>query len=133
MVFKDAETPWRRARADIAALLKADLFREGVDGEAVDWACARLAGRSESRRLLIVVSDGSPMDSATHLANDEHYLDHHLREVVQRQEQEGAVEIYGVGVGLDLSAYYRRSQVIDLSAALRNEVFSEIVGMIARR
>lgn len=133
MVFKDADTPWRRARADIAALLKADLFREGVDGEAVDWACARLESRSEGRRLLIVVSDGSPMDSATHLANDEHYLDHHLREVVARHEEKGAVEIYGVGVGLDLGACYRRSQVIDLSAAMRNEVFSEIVGMMARR
>ena len=102
-----------------------------MDCALKESCCVRAC--SESRRLLIVVSDGSPMDSATHLANDEHYLDHHLREVVQRQEQEGAVEIYGVGVGLDLSAYYRRSQVIDLSAALRNEVFSEIVGMIARR
>jgi cobalamin biosynthesis protein CobT len=70
MVFKDADTPWRRARPDIAALLKPDLFREGIDGEAVDWACARLQARSEGRRLLIVVSDGSPMDSATREAND---------------------------------------------------------------
>lgn len=132
MVFKDADTPWRRARPDIAALLKSDLFREGIDGEAVDWACARLEGRSEGRRLLIVVSDGSPMDSATHLANDVHYLDHHLREVVARREQEGAVQIYGVGVGLDLSPYYRRSQVVDLAGAVGNEVFREIVAMIAR-
>ena len=132
-VFKDADTPWRRARPDIAALLKSDLFREGVDGEAVDWACARLEGRSEGRRLLVVISDGSPMDSATDLANEAHYLDHHLRAVVARREQEGAVEIYGVGVGLDLSACYRRSRVIDLSAGLRNEVFSEIVAMVARR
>jgi cobaltochelatase CobT len=133
MVFKDADTPWRRARPDIAALLKSDLFREGIDGEAVDWACARLQGRSEGRRLLIVISDGSPMDSATQLANDARYLDHHLLEVVARHEQQGDVEIYGVGVGLDLSPYYRRSQVIDAAAPLRNEVFSEIVAMIARR
>ncbi|MDM0111601.1 cobalt chelatase [Variovorax sp. J22R133] len=132
MVFKEADTPWRRARPDIAALLKSDLFREGIDGEAVDWACARLQGRSEGRRLLIVISDGSPMDSATQLANDAHYLDHHLREVVARHEQQGAVEICGVGVGLDLSPYYRRSRVIDLSAGLRNEVFHEIVAMIPR-
>jgi cobaltochelatase CobT len=133
MVFKDADTPWRRARPDIAALLKSDLFREGVDGEAVDWACARLESRSEGRRLLIVISDGSPMDSATHLANDAHYLDQHLREVVARHEQGGAVEIYGVGVGLDLSLYYRRSRVIDPSATLCHEVFSEIVAMISPR
>lgn len=133
MVFKDAGTPWRRARPEIAALLKSDLFREGIDGEAVDWACARWQGRSEGRRLLIVISDGSPMDSATHLANDAHYLDHHLVEVVTRHEKQGDTEIYGVGVGLDLSPYYRRSLVIDTAAALRNEVFSEIVAMIARR
>ncbi|MEJ8825846.1 cobalt chelatase [Variovorax humicola] len=133
MVFKDADTPWRRARPDIAALLKSDLFREGVDGEAIDWACARLRGRSEGRRLLIVISDGSPMDSATQLANDAHYLDHHLREVVARHAQQGGVEVYGVGVGLDLSPYYRRNRVIDAVAPLRNEVFSEIVAMIARR
>ncbi|MDB5731615.1 MAG: cobalt chelatase [Variovorax sp.] len=131
-VFKDADTPWRRARPGIAALLKSDLFREGIDGEAVDWACARLEGCGEGRRLLIVVSDGSPMDSATQLANDAHYLDHHLRDVVARREQDGGVEIYGVGVGLDLSPYYRRSQVVDLSASVRNEVFREIVAMIAR-
>jgi cobaltochelatase CobT len=131
LVFKDAETPWRRARRAIAALLKADLFREGIDGEAVDWACTRMLGRSESRRILIVVSDGCPMDCATQLANDAHYLDHHLRDVVARREQEGAVEIFGLGVGLDLSPYYRRALALDLSSSVRNEVFGEIAGMIA--
>ena len=133
MVFKDADTPWRRARRAIAALLKADLFREGIDGEAVDWACTRLDGRTERRRLLVVLSDGCPMDSATNLANDAHYLDDHLREVVARREQGGAVEIYGVGVGLDLSPYYRSSQALDLSASVSNEAIREIVAMIAGR
>jgi cobaltochelatase CobT len=133
MVFKDADTPWRRARPEIAALLKADLFREGIDGEAVEWACRRMDGRAEARRLLIVVSDGCPMDSATHLANDAHYLDHHLRDVVARREQSGAVAIYGVGVGLDLSPYYSRSQALDLSAAVGNEVFREVLAMIGGR
>ncbi len=131
MVFKAADTPWRRARPDIAALLKADLFREGIDGEAVDWACRRMDGRGEQRRILLVVSDGSPMDGATHQANDQHYLDHHLRDVVMRQELSGAVEICGIGVGLDLSPYYRRSQALDLSAPPGNRVFHEILQMIA--
>ena len=133
MVFKDADTPWRRARPDIAALLKSDLFREGIDGEAVDWACARLERRSEARRILIVVSDGSPMDAATNLANDPHYLDHHLREVVDRRERQGKVEICGVGVGLDLRPYYRHSQVIDLAGALGNEVFNQVAALIGSR
>jgi len=133
MVFKDADTPWRRARPDIAALLKADLFREGIDGEAVDWACERLEGRSEGRRLLVVVSDGSPMDSATELANDTHYLDHHLRDVVARREQGGRVGICAVGVGLDLSPYYRRSRALDLDpgSPIGNDVFRDIAAMLA--
>ncbi len=131
LVFKDADTTWRRARPQLAALLKADLFREGIDGEAVTWAQRRLAARTEQRRLLIVISDGSPMDSATNLANDTHYLDHHLREVVAQHEAAGA-EIYGLGVGLDLSPYYSRSHVLDLSNALSMTVFREIIAMIAR-
>ncbi len=131
MVFKNADTPWRRARPDIAALLKADLFREGVDGEAVNWACQRMQGRGEGRRLLIVISDGCPMDGATHQANDLHYLDHHLRQVVAHLEQSGQAEIFGVGVGLDLSPYYSKSQALDLSASVTNEVFRDIFKLIA--
>jgi cobaltochelatase CobT len=133
LVFKGAETPWRRARRNIAALLKADLFREGIDGEAVDWACSRLAAGSEARRLLLVVSDGCPMDTATNLANDERYLDRHLRAVAARWEQSGLVEVFGIGVGLDLSPYYRRSQLIELAGSLRNVVFQEILALIAGR
>jgi cobaltochelatase CobT len=132
IVFKDGDTSWRRARPQIGALLKEDLFREGIDGEAVDWACARIRLRAEERRLLLVISDGSPMDGATNLANDAHYLDHHLREVVMRHEARGA-EIYGVGVGLDLSPYYSRSHVLDLAASIGNQAFREIIEMIGRR
>ena len=131
IVFKDANTPWRRARPGIGALLKNDLFHEGIDGEAVDWACSRLASRDEATKLLLVVSDGSPMDSATSLANDPHYLDQHLREVVQRHEQRGAV--FGLGVGLDLSPYYSRSRVLDLAGATGNAMFREVIELIAAR
>ena len=133
LVFKDADTPWRRARRDIAALLKADLFREGIDGEAVDWACERMLVRAEERRLLLVISDGCPMDGATALANDEHYLDQHLREVVARREAQGRVEIFGVGVGLDLSPFYGRCTALDLSANLGNTSLFEIVQLLASR
>lgn len=126
IVFKDADTGWRRARADIAGLLKADLFREGLDGEAVLWAAERLGARSESRKLLVVVSDGSPMDSATNLANDRHYLDHHLRDVVQRIEAQRQIGIAGLGVGLDLSPYYSRSHVLDLGETSANRLLREI-------
>ena len=133
MVFKDGDTSWRRARPDIAALLKADLYREGVDGEAVDWACTRMLARPERRRILLVVSDGCPMDTATNLANDEFYLAQHLKQVVARREAQGAVEICGLGLGLDLGAYYSRSLATTLPASLNNELFSEIAQLIGGR
>ena len=130
MVFKDADVRWQYARPGIAALLKGDLFREGIDGEAVVWGCRRLEGRTEDRKLLLVISDGSPMDSATNLANDAHYLDHHLRNVVQNVENTGQVEIFGVGVGLDLSPYYGRSHVLDLAGSTGNQIFQEMIELI---
>ncbi|MFC7517493.1 cobalt chelatase [Herbaspirillum sp. GCM10030257] len=133
MVFKDADHPWRRARPDIAALLKADLYREGIDGEAVEWACRRMQGRAEKRRILVVISDGCPMDTATTLANDEFYLASHLKEVVARHELHGDVEICGLGVGLDLSTYYRRSLATELPQSLNNELFSSIAQLIGGR
>jgi cobaltochelatase CobT len=133
MVFKDAGTNWRRARPDIAALLKPDLFREGIDGEAVDWACQRMQARSERRRILIVFSDGSPTDSSTNLTNDIFYLDNHLKEVVARWTSGGSIEIVGLGVGLDLSPYYDRNLALDFSGALSNKLFLDIMHVIARR
>ena len=133
MVFKDAATPWRRARRGLSALLKNDLFREGIDGEAVEWAAARLGRIEAERRLLLVVSDGSPADSATGLANDPYYLDHHLRLVSDRIDRGRAVELYGVGVGLDLSPYYARSHVLDLGGSIGNAMFREVLEMIVGR
>jgi cobaltochelatase CobT len=85
----------------------------------------------ELRKILIVVSDGSPMDSATSLANDEYYLDNHLRQVVEYYESESNIEIYGLGVGLDLTPYYSHSLAIDLGESLSNAVFQQILQMIA--
>ena len=108
-------------------------FGEGVDGEAVDWACKRMLARPERRRILLVVSDGCPMDTATNLANDEFYLAQHLKQVVARREAQGAVEICGLGLGLDLGAYYSRSLATTLPASLNNELFSEIAQLLAGR
>lgn len=131
LVFKDSDTSWRRARPAMGALLKSDLFREGVDGEAVAWAAQRLVQRHDGRRLLLVVSDGSPTDGATALANDFHYLDHHLCQVVGELQTQAEVEIYGIGVGLDLSPYYRHNRALDLSHSVTQAVLREIVAMLA--
>lgn len=129
LVVKSADESWRSARLAIAGLLKLDLYREGVDGEAVEWACTRLAGRDEHRRILVVISDGSPMDAATSLANGEHYLDRHLREVLARDRD---VDICAVGVGLDLSAYYDHCTAVDLTNGVDRRVTSDVLATIAR-
>ncbi|MFD2191844.1 cobaltochelatase CobT-related protein [Pistricoccus aurantiacus] len=130
LIFKEAAQQWRRTRRNIGALLRFDLYREGIDGEAVDWACARLLGRDETRRILVVVSDGCPMDTATNLANDKFYLDNHLKNVVARHERQGTIEIRGLGVGLDLSPFYSNSLAVDLARPLDNELFFEISQLI---
>ena len=133
IVFKDSATPWRKARRAIAALLRGDLLREGVDGEAVRWACTRALATPAARRSLVVVSDGSPMDSATHRLNGAGYLDRHLREVVAECERTREPEIAAIGVGLDLSPYYRRSLALDLTRSFGAETFAELTELVAPR
>lgn len=132
-VFKDADTPWRRARPALGAMLKPELFKEGIDGEAVDWACGRLRARDDRRKLLVVVSDGCPMEGATAQANGDGWLDEHLLEVVARHEQAGQIQVFGLGVGLDLSPWYSRAQAIDLSAGAGQAVFRDLVELLGAR
>jgi cobaltochelatase CobT len=130
IVFKGADTSWRRARPSIAALLKNEMFREGIDGEAVLWAKQRLMNSEAARKVLVVVSDGSPMDSATNLANDAYYLDHHLRDVVQAVETSREITIVGIGVGLDMSSYYRKSHVLDLVNSSASQSLREMIDLL---
>lgn len=130
LIFKAADRPWRRARRHIGALLKPDLYREGFDGEAVDWACQRLSAHAAGRRILVVVSDGCPMDSATQLANDRFYLDNHLQQVVARWQRGSAIEICGLGLGLDLTAFYPRSVIVDPAAPIDNALMSEVAALL---
>lgn len=133
IIYKDSEQTWRRHRQHIAALLKPDLFREGIDGEALLWAAQRLRQGNAERKILIVISDGSPMETATHLHNEADYLDNHLKQVAASLECQGDIELYALGVGLDLSRYYRHQHALDLPETLENSVFTEILQMIAKR
>jgi cobaltochelatase CobT len=133
LVYKEADQPWRRARPAIAALLKPSLYREGVDGEALLWAARRLNRGGARRRLLWVIADGCPMDGATQRHNPPAYLDHHLQQVATLIETRGEIELSALGVGLDLSNYYRNSLALDLSRALDNAVFDDVLQLIGRR
>ena len=127
MVFKPAEKAWRWVRRDIAALLKPEIYRECLDGEALLWAEQRLMAQNTSRRILMVISDGSPSDSATSQTNAPHYLEQHLLAVTERIQRSGQIELTGLGVGLDMSAYYRHSDMLDLSDLQGQQVFTQVL------
>ncbi len=132
IVFKDASTPWRRARAGIASLLWTPMFREGIDGEALEWAAGRLSGIPADRHLLLFISDGSPMDGASTLANDEGYLDRHLAEVADVIEDRGDIAVLGLGIGHDMSTYVAHSRIVDPERILSSDVVSTLIAFLAR-
>jgi len=118
IVYKDADQSWRRSRRSLASLLDTQHFREGLDGEALIWAYRRLRQREAAERYLVVISDGAPMDSATHHANREGYLDDHLRSVADVIQRRGDVRLGAIGIDLDLSDIYRLSTALDLGGTL---------------
>lgn len=133
LLFKSSEQSYRRARQQLAALYKLDLFREGIDGEAIEWAIARLYLRPAKRRLLFVLSDGCPMDRATELANGgTQLLEKHLRQVIASHDGAG-IEIYGLGLGLDLSLFYRHRLAFEPEALLSQQSFLAIAEMLDKR
>ena len=123
IVYKDADTSWRRARYSIASMLNTDHFREGLDGEALEWAGRRLQSLNESRKCLVMISDGAPMDSATSHYNDEGFLERHLKRVVETLENDAAIELRAIGIGLDMGEFFSRSVALDLTGTLGNNEF----------
>jgi cobaltochelatase CobT len=118
IVYKDADTSWKRARHSLAAMQLTRHFRESIDGEAVIWAHDRLMRRPEPRKVLVVVSDGAPAAAATNKANRNGYLADHLRSVVDFIERRSPVEIGALTTDQDVSNIFRRSVPIDLDATL---------------
>lgn len=131
LIFKDSGMSWRRARGRLSALLWTPMFREGIDGEAIEWAYERLLGIDTPHRHLILISDGSPMDGATALTNDEDYLDRHLLEVIDDIEEAGDVRLAGLGIGHDMSSYMRRSRIVDPDRILDRDTARSVMGFLA--
>lgn len=109
IVYKSADVPWRRARRALGLMLRDGLLKENIDGEALLWAHARLLRRAEQRRILMVISDGVPVDDSTLAANPGNCLEQHLRDVIENIEQRSPVELVAIGIGHDVSRYYRRA------------------------
>jgi len=112
IVYKSADAPWRRARESLGLMLREELLKENIDGEALLWAHERLMRRGEARRILMVISDGVPLDEATLSANPGSYLDQHLRNVVKWIERRSEVELLAIGIGHEVGDFYRRAVTI---------------------
>ena len=139
IIYKAAEAPWRRARKNLGLMMREGLLKENIDGEALVWAHSRLMARPESRRILMVISDGAPVDDSTLSVNSGHYLERHLRQVIGEIEGASPVELIAVGIGHDVTRYYKRAVTIvdveQLGGAMTEklaELFDEQPKQVAR-
>ena len=112
IIYKAADAPWRRARRNLGLMMREGLLKENIDGEALMWAHQRLIGRQEQRRILLVISDGAPVDDSTLSVNSGHYLERHLREVIGEIETKSPVQLIAIGIGHDVTRYYRNAVTI---------------------
>ena len=112
IIYKSADAPWRRSRKNLGLMLREGLLKENIDGEALLWAYRRLVGRPEHRRILMVISDGAPVDDSTLSVNPGNYLEKHLRQVIHEIEGRDQVELIAIGIGHDVTRYYRRAVTI---------------------
>ncbi|MGD9966280.1 MAG: cobaltochelatase subunit CobT [Hyphomonadaceae bacterium] len=112
VIYKAADAPWRRARRNLGLMMREGLLKENIDGEALLWAHDRLIGRPEQRRILMVISDGAPVDDSTLSANPGNYLERHLRTVIHWVETRSPIELIAIGIGHDVTRYYRRAVTI---------------------
>jgi cobaltochelatase CobT len=112
IIYKSADAPWRRSRKNLGLMLREGLLKENIDGEALVWAYRRLLARTEHRRILMVISDGAPVDDSTLSVNPGNYLERHLRQAIHDIETRGAVELVAIGIGHDVTRYYRRAVTI---------------------
>jgi cobaltochelatase CobT len=112
IIYKSADAPWRRARKNLGLMMREGLLKENIDGEALDWAHKRLLARTEQRKILMMISDGAPVDDSTLSVNPGNYLERHLRWVIEEIETRSPVELIAIGIGHDVTRYYRRAVTI---------------------
>jgi cobaltochelatase CobT len=135
IIYKAADAPWRRSRKNLGLMMREGLLKENIDGEALDWAHKRLLGCPEQRKILMMISDGAPVDDSTLSVNPGNYLERHLRHVIDEIETRSPVELIAIGIGHDVTRYYRRAVTIvdaeELGGAITEklaELFTETHG-----
>jgi len=133
IVYKTADTPWRRAKRSLALMMREGMLKENIDGEALAWAHARLLARPEHRRILMMISDGAPVDDSTLSVNSGGYLEQHMRQVIAEIEGRSPVELLAIGIGHDVTAYYKRAVTISDPSELAGAMTDKLVELFEER
>src|SRR5665647_192990 len=128
IIYKSADVPWRRARKNLGLMMREGLLKENIDGEALMWAHNRLIARPEQRKILMVISDGAPVDDSTLSVNPGNYLERHLRWVIDDIQNKSSVELTAIGIGHDVTRYYAKAVTIvdaeQLGGAMTTQLIS---------
>ncbi|SHG62061.1 cobaltochelatase CobT subunit [Cognatiyoonia sediminum] len=129
IIYKAADAPWRRTRPNLGLMMKEGLLKENIDGEALEWAHRRMIARPEQRKVLMVISDGAPVDDSTLSVNPANYLEKHLRDVISMVEKRKAVELVAIGIGHDVTRYYERAVTITDVEQLAGAMTEQLAGL----
>ncbi|MCG3268826.1 cobaltochelatase subunit CobT [Yoonia sp. I 8.24] len=129
IIYKSADAPWRRTRPNLGLMMKEGLLKENIDGEALEWAHRRAVNRPEARKILMVISDGAPVDDSTLSVNPANYLEKHLRDVIAMVEKRKAVELVAIGIGHDVTRYYERAVTITDVEQLAGAMTEQLAGL----
>ena len=132
IIYKSADAPWRRTRPNLGLMMKEGLLKENIDGEALEWAHRRMCARPEARRILLVISDGAPVDDSTLSVNSASYLEKHLRDVIEMIEKRRAVELIAIGIGHDVTRYYSRAVTITDVEQLAGAITEQLAALFDR-
>lgn len=133
IIYKTADAPWRRAKRSLALMMREGLLKENIDGEALAWAHRRLLARPEQRRILMMISDGAPVDDSTLSVNNGGYLEQHLRKVIEEIEQRSTVELIAIGIGHDVTRYYSRAVTITDPSELAGAMTDKLVELFEEK
>ena len=129
IVYKPADAPWRRARTSLGLMMREGLLKENIDGEALLWAHSRLIARPEERKILMVISDGAPVDDSTLSVNSGSYLEKHLRQVIGWIENKSPVQLVAIGIGHDVTRYYAKAVTIMDADQLGGTMVEQLAGL----
>jgi cobaltochelatase CobT len=129
IIYKAADMPWRRARINLGLMMREELLKENIDGEALLWAHNRIVGRPEDRRILMVISDGLPVDNSTLLVNPSNYLEQHLKYAIDTIENHSPIELVAIGIGHDVTHHYRRAVTITDAEQLGDAMIEQLADL----